>query len=409
MMRGRSAFKLSTLTLFTVLFCTEFVRSAFLFSFLPNFAVNELGQTVALVGLAVSLHYTADTLIKCVAGYLLDRFSLRWLLPATFALMLFGLAVVFFSPYAWGLVAGSVMLGMGASPIWLICLEKIRLTERAAQMGAIYTVWLACIGLGPVTINLTFDYGFEPAFQLMAALLVVGCIASSAMNRTAPLHLQNVSFAEQAAGLRRRLVQLKWLLPGMILQMTAAGLLLPVLPGFAANHLGLSQPQYSLMLILGGAGAMLFLVPMGKLADRWGHKQMLIAGFVSLTAVLVLLVVSMPPPALTMLFAFMLGLSYSAVLPAWNAVLSYLVPEDQKGTGWGVLSGIEGLGIMIGPVIGGWIASQYTTASAISISAALLAVLALFYLILPQNKLVPAGGAALQHKRENVHGPDRVS
>ncbi|MBU9708575.1 MFS transporter [Paenibacillus sp. AK121] len=408
MMSGRSAFKLSTLMLFTVLFCTEFVRSAFLFSFLPNFAVNESGQTVALVGLAVSLHYTADTLIKCVAGYLLDRFSLRWLLPATFVLMLSGLAAVFVSPYAWGLVAGSVMLGMGASPIWLICLEKIRLTERAAQIGAIYTVWLACIGLGPITINLTFDYGFVPAFRLMAALLAVGCIASFGINRTTPLHLQNVSFAEQATRLRRRLVQLKWLLPGMVLQMTAAGLLLPILPGFAADHLGLSQPQYSIMLIFGGAGAMLFLVPMGKLADRWGHKQMLFAGFVSLTVILALLIVSMPPPALTMLFAFMLGLSYSAVLPAWNAVLSYLVPEDQKGTGWGVLSGIEGLGIMIGPVIGGWIASQYTNETAISISAALLAVLALFYLILPQNKLVSARGT-LQHKRENAHGLDRVS
>lgn len=407
-MNGRSKFKLSTLTLFMVLFCTEFVRSAFLFSFLPNFAVNESGHTVALVGLAVSLHYTADTLIKCVAGYLLDRFSLRWLLPATFVMMLSGLAIVFFSPYAWGLVAGSVMLGIGASPIWLICLEKIRLTERAAQMGAIYTVWLASIGLGPVTINLTFDYGFEPAFRLMIALLAVGCILSFAINRTTPLQLQNVSFAEQAAGLRRRLVQLKWLLPGMVLQMTAAGLLLPILPSFAADHLGLSQPQYSLMLMLGGAGAMLFLVPMGKLADRWGHKQMLVAGFVALTVVLTLLVLSMPSPALTMLFAFMLGLSYSVVLPAWNAVLSYLVPEDQKGTGWGVLSGIEGLGIMIGPVIGGWMASHYTNAAAISISITMLAALAIFYLILPQSKLVSAGGT-LQHKKENAHGRDRVS
>ncbi|MFC0331760.1 MFS transporter [Paenibacillus sepulcri] len=408
MMSGRSAFKLSTLTLFTVLFCTEFVRSAFLFSFLPNFAVNQSGHTVALVGLAVSLHYAADTLIKAIAGYLLDRFSLRWLLPATFVLMLTGLAAVFFSPHVWWLVAGSVMLGMGASPIWLICMEKIRMTERAAQMGAIYTVWLACMGLGPVTINLTFDYGFEPAFRLMLALLAVGCIASFAINRATPLHLLNVSFADQAAGLRKKLVQLKWLLPGMILQMTAAGLLLPIMPGFAADHLGLSQPQYSLMLMLGGAGAMLFLVPMGKLADRWGHKQMLVAGFVSLTAILVLLAVSMPPPALTMLLAFMLGLSYSAVLPAWNAVLSYLVPDDQKGTGWGVLSGIEGLGIMIGPVIGGWVASQYTNAAAISISAALLAILALFYLILPQNKLVSACGTS-QHKKEYSHEPDRGS
>ncbi|WP_239483552.1 MFS transporter [Paenibacillus rhizolycopersici] len=407
-MSRMSVYKFPTLTLFMVLFCTEFVRSAFLFSFLPNFAVNESGQTVALVGLAVSLHYAADTLIKGVAGYFLDRFSLRWLLPTTFVLMLSGLAAVFFSSYAWGLVAGSVLLGIGASPIWLICLEKIRMTERAAQMGAIYTVWLASIGLGPVMVNLTFDAGFEPAFWLLVSLLAFGCIASFAIDRTTPLYLQNVSFAEQAAGLRRRLVQLKWLLPGMILQMTAAGLLLPILPSFAVDHLGLSQPQYSLMLMLGGAGAILFLVPMGRLADRWGHKQMLVAGFVSLTVVMALLAVSIPPPALTMLFAFMLGLSYSAVLPAWNAVLSYLVPEEQKGTAWGVLSGIEGLGIMIGPVIGGWVASQYTNTAAISTSMALMAVLALFYLILPQSKLVPAGGT-LQRKRENTHRSDRES
>lgn len=407
-MTGRSTLKLSTLTLFTVLFCTEFVRSAFLFSFLPNFAVGESGQTVALVGLAVSLHYTADTLIKCVAGYLLDRFSLRWLLPATFVLMLSGLTVVFFSPYAWGLVVGSVMLGIGASPIWLICLEKIRLTERAAQMGAIYTVWLACMGLGPITINLTFDYGYEYAFRLMVVLIFVGFIASFAINRSTPLYLQNVSFAEQTAGLRRKLVQLKWLLPGMVLQMTAAGLLLPILPGYAADDLSLSQLQYSIMLMSGGAGAILFLVPMGKLADRWGLKQMLVTGFVSLTAVLTLLVVSTPPPTLTMLLAFMLGLSYSAVLPAWNAVLSYLVPEDQKGTGWGVLSGIEGVGIMIGPFIGGWVSSQYTNVATISISIAMMAMLALFYLILPKNKLVSAGGT-LQHRKEMPNGPDRGS
>jgi len=396
-MTSRSTLKLSTLTLYTVLFCTEFVRSAFLFSFLPNFAVGESGQTVALVGLAVSLHYTADTLIKCVAGYLLDKFSLRWLLPATFVLMLSGLTVVFFSPYAWGLVVGSVMLGIGASPIWLICLEKIRLTERASQMGAIYTVWLACMGLGPITINITFDYGYEYAFRLMVVLLFTGFITSFAINRTTPLHLLNVSFVDQAAGLRRKLVQLKWLLPGMVLQLTAAGLLLPILPGYAADDLSLSQSQYSIMLLSGGAGAILFLVPMGKLADRWGLKQMLVTGFASLTAVLVLLLVSTPPPALTMLLAFMLGLSYSAVLPAWNAVLSYLVPEDQKGTGWGVLSGIEGIGIMIGPFVGGWISSHHSNAATISISIAMVAAVGVFYLLLPQNKFVPGGGT-LQKK-----------
>lgn len=60
-----------------ILFLVEFVRGAFLISFLPAYGVHRLGLSTAGVGIAVSVHYVTDTLIKCGAGYLLDRFSLR--------------------------------------------------------------------------------------------------------------------------------------------------------------------------------------------------------------------------------------------------------------------------------------------------------------------------------------------
>lgn len=388
---GMKTLSRSFLTLAVVLFCTEFVRSAFLLSFLPFYAVNELNFTVAWVGLAVSLHYVADTGIKLVAGYLLDRFPLRWLIPVTFLLMLGGLLAVFFSPFAWVMIVGSVLIGIGASPIWLICLGKVKEKQRASQMGMIYTIWMASLGLGPITINLILAQSYGLSFWLLFILLTVGFAVSFSLMKEARLNVLKVSVSEQFGQLGQKLIQLKWLAPGMVLQMMAAGLLLPILPSFASQHLGLNEAEYSLMLLLGGAGAILFLVPMGKLADKWGHKRMLVIGFCCLTAALYLLIWSASMYS-TLMLALILGLSYSAVLPAWNAILSYLVPPDQKGTGWGILSGIEGLGIMIGPVIGGWIASRYTDAASVTISAVLLAFIALFYMLLPKNKLVAEDG-----------------
>ncbi|SHE10641.1 Lipoteichoic acid protein A [Chlamydia abortus] len=375
----------SILTLAVVLFCTEFVRSAFLFSFLPNYAVRSLGHSVAIVGLAVSVHYIADTVVKGLAGYLLDRFPLRWLLPATFVIMLSGFLIFFYSTHVSLLLAGSALLGIGASPVWLICLGQVKENQRAEQMGTIYTIWMASLGLGPILVNFTLDQGYAASFFLFILLLAAGFVCSlwTMKENRASMERADVSLHQ----LWSRLARLKWLLPGMILQMMAAGLLLPILPSFVSEHLGMSQAEYSFMLLLGGAGAILFLIPMGKLADRWGHKRMLGIGFLSLTVILYL-VIGSRSVYLTMLLALLLGLAYSAVLPAWNAVLSYAVPKEQKGMGWGILSGIEGIGIMIGPAIGGWVASRYTGTTTVMLSAGMLMIIAIFYLLLPESRLI---------------------
>jgi MFS family permease len=184
---------------------------------------------------------------------------------------------------------------------------------------------------------------------------------------------------------------MKVLLPGMILQTTAAGMLVPILPSFATKSLGLTYSQYSFILILGGASAVLGLIPMGKFSDRGGKKWFLVIGFALFAICLASLTVSSNFYT-TMANAILLGVSYAAVLPVWNAILSYQVPAGQEGLGWGIFSSVEGIGIMIGPMVGGWIASLYSENVTVWISAILLGGIALFYLLLPFQRVIGKGG-----------------
>jgi len=384
--KTRTQSQTALLSLAFVLFLAEFARSAFLISFLPIYAAEKLGFSAAAAGLAVSIHYAADTAIKIAAGFFLDRFSSRALLHVSFVSALSGVGLAFAGSQPWMLVAGAALLGIGISPLWLLCLSRVQDNQRGGQIGLIYAVWLAALGAGPVAINFTLERGYGFSFWLLAGFLVLGWALGAGWrtdDRRAAHRSPRLSARRQLGQLRGKLRSMKPLLPGMVLQMAAVGLLVPILPAFATGSLGLSLSEYSLVMIAGGGCAVALLVPMGRLADRFGHMRFLVLGFAGMAAsmLLVLFATSGLPAALAV--AVLLGLSCAAALPAWNALMARFVPEEQKGTGWGVLSSVEGIGIMIGPAVGGWIAEQYGANTTVVVSALLMAVLALFYGLRP--------------------------
>lgn len=365
-----------------ILFLVEFVRGAFLVSFLPTYAVNELGFTVTIVGWAVSIHYIADTVIKCYAGYLLDRFPLRFTVACGLAVSMAGLWLLYQVHSVWLLIGASALFGIGLSPIWLVCLSKVKPEHRAEQMGMLYTCWLAGLGAGPVVINFIIDKSYSISFWLMMGLWGISLLLSLFITNTKLSAPTQIPLQDQLAMLWDRLRSMKKLLPGMTLQTTAAGILVPVLPGFASHALGLSYSQYSYLLIAGGALTVAALIPMGKLSDRLGKKWFLILGFTAFAVTLFsLTLASQLWMALTL--AGLLGISYAAVLPAWNALLAQYVPNNNQGLGWGLFSSVEGIGVIIGPVIGGWIADTFSESMAVLVSAVLLGAIAVYYWIAP--------------------------
>jgi len=377
--------------LLLVLFLIEFTRGAFFLTFLPLYAVNYLSISVATAGLAVSAHYLVETLSKGAAGWQLDRRGHSTMLVG----LMFGLAALVLMklfPSAPLLITGAAILGLGVSPVWLAVISgvaPVQQKERATRMGIVFAVWLVGGGGGPVLINffIARDYGL--AFWLLIALWGSALVATTVLLPGTGAKAgtgAGFSFKKEVSRMLQNQAVKKILLPGMFLQTMTGGLLLPLLPLYAQDKIGLGPNQYAVLLLVGGTAAALSFLPMGRLADRVTLKFIMSAGF-GMSA-LSLAAFSVARNALSAyLLAALVGFSYAAVLPAWNNLLARAVPPERQATGWGVFSTIEGMGVAIGPAIGGVAAKYMGIQIPLILSTTLLAIMSCFYLFYPVDKL----------------------
>lgn len=366
-----------------ILFIIIFVRGAVLVSLLPIYGAKTLGLTSDVIGVAISAHYITDTLLKMVIGYLLDRFSVRIIVQTGLILSLAGVYLLQFAELPWLFISAAALYGIGMSPLWIVCLTKVTEENRATQMGVLYTIWMIALGSGPIVCNILLDRSVSFTYQLLVSLSVLACLLAFFMSRERVVTPNRLPLTQQFAILKERLKHMKLLLPGMILQTTGASMLVPILPSFADHKLGLSGAQYSILLTVGGLCAAAGLIPMGKLSDKLGGKKwFLVIGFAIFALALCLLAYGFTF-WYCLLIAVALGVSYAAVLPAWNALLAAYVPPKQEGLGWGILSTIEGIGVMIGPIAGGFIAAWSGESAVFWVSATLFGIISVFYLWFP--------------------------
>jgi MFS family permease len=381
------------LGLLLVFFLVEFTRGAFFVTFLPLYAVNYLGISVVSAGLAVSAHYLMETLFKGAAGWQLDRKGYPVLLLG----MLLGLAsLIIMKSYSHPIVLmlGSALFGLAVSPVWLAVISGIapvQLKERATRMGIVFAVWLIGGGGGPVVINFFIARDYETAFWLLIVLwsvaLLVTLLTIPVMERKSVAG-SGFSFWKEVSRMAENQLFKKVLLPGMFLQTMTGGLLLPLLPLYAQNNIGLTPSQYAIMLLAGGAAAAFSFLPMGHLADHFRLKTLLGSGFAMSAISLVLFSLVAREPLSAYLLAGLVGFSYAIVLPAWNNLLAKAIPPERQATGWGVFATVEGMGIAVGPALGGIMAKTYEISSVLILCAVLLAAMSCFYFLYPIEKII---------------------
>lgn len=365
-----------------ILYLVEFVRGAALIGFLPIYGKETLGLDLDVIGAAITAHYLIDTALKLGMGYLVHRFPVKKIINIGLLASLAGMALIGWADVPWIFISAAGLYGLGISPIWIYCLTKVKEESRGAQMGFLYMIWLVGLGSGPVVLNLVLVHSEMASYWIMVLVSAGAWLLSLMIPKEAHAEVAAVPFRKQLAVLGTHLKDMRLLLPGMILQTLAAGMLQPILPSFVKDHLGMASWQYTLLLLAGGGFTALGLIPMGRLSDRLGKKWFLVVGFILFGVALYGLTLG-PVTVLAFVWAVTLGLSYAAVLPAWNALLAAYVPPEQKGLGWGVLSAVEGIGGLLGPIIGGFAATGYGEPSVVLSTAVIFAVIGVIYLLFP--------------------------
>lgn len=136
-----------------------------------------------------------------------------------------------------------------------------------------------------------------------------------------------------------------------------------------------------------------FQYPFGWLADRWGRKQVMLVGLVAEAALsLVYLLIS--DPVLFVVLRFAEGTVGATTLPPARALIADTTPSEKRGEAYGVFNGFFNASLLLGPGIGGLLAT--TGYANVFIAAALARVAATVVVLI----LIPSTGQRSAAKSE---------
>ncbi|MDD5383178.1 MAG: MFS transporter [Candidatus Margulisbacteria bacterium] len=137
----------------------------------------------------------------------------------------------------------------------------------------------------------------------------------------------------------------------LFIVMVGFGVIFPIMPFFVTEmgatpfHFGLLLASYSLMQFI-------FSPVWGSLSDRMGRKPVILVGLLGFSVTFVLFGLS--NNLLTLFISRIAGgILSSACLPSAMAYMADITSEEDRGAGMGMMGAAMGLGMIVGPAIGG--------------------------------------------------------
>lgn len=378
------------------------IESAFFFLSLPFFIMGlllpvygkELGASALEIGIIFSAFSIMTVLMRPLVGWALDRFGRR---PFYISGMLgYALTMVAFaySDQIWGMVAARLLQGLSSAFAWLsasaIIADITGPENRARYFGRLSQASSRGSILGAFVVFSMYsgDWnigGWRGSFLIFAAAsLVAFGIALRGMRETNP----GVS---QVRKPRPIVWSQAWTLLMLVTLVTAGAwsMTSPILILFLQERLNAGLGEIAWAFLPSGLIWAMLPSHLGRLADRFGRKPLMVLGLVVSAATMFILPSLTSMVGLAVLWS-VLALSFAAGDPAEQALVADLTDGDQRGRAYGLYVMASDIGAALGPLGGGWLYDRYDPSAPFLANGVILAICALaliFFLRIPRTAL----------------------
>jgi DHA1 family multidrug resistance protein-like MFS transporter len=169
----------------------------------------------------------------------------------------------------------------------------------------------------------------------------------------------------------------------LVIMLMGFGIIIPILPDMVVG-LGGGGVAMGLLMAIYSAMQFLFSPMWGTLSDKFGRKPILIIGVFGNGATMLFLGLS---TQLWMMFTAraLAGVLSSATLPTAMAYISDSTDEKNRGGGMGVVGAAMGLGMVLGPGVGGLMSNISLLAPFILATVLSLLAMVAIWIFLPES------------------------
>jgi DHA1 family multidrug resistance protein-like MFS transporter len=365
---GRSSWR-STLFVMFIAQLFSIVGFAFVLPFIP-FYIREIGVTdeklvpiwAGVLGAASGL---TMTIFSPIWGWLSDRYGRKLMVErAMFAggviTMAMGMIANVYQLLILRLIMGAFTGTISAS-ISLVA-AVLPGAKLGFGLGLMQVAVFAGMSLGPWIGGMIADIvGYRLTFIVGGIILLVGgfLVLMGAKEKFVRPSAESLKQSGSMGTL--------FVLPGFVSLMAvflffnfSINIAIPILPLFIEEVGNLKTQVASttgLLFAVTGAAASLSAVAVGHLSDRWGHKRVLIVSLFMTGLMWAAHGLARNIQQL-LLIRICFGLAAGGNLPSMNALVGRLTPRETYGKAYGLMASMTSLGMTLGPLAGGIMASH---------------------------------------------------
>ena len=326
---------------------------------LPIYA-KEMGAGALDIGGMISIFAVIITVARPLVGWGIDHFGRKLFLVISFLFYGISMGLFAIAQNVSMLYLARFVQGIGSSLLWIpaytVATElsehdwgrAVGSVDMSTYRGGFFGSF---IGFGLMLMVNPFQLAWEISFLVYGLMTL---IASFLIWRGVP---ETRTIGNSALAPEQHQLDLKPLLRLMsivLLTSISSAMISPLLMIFLQDRFTTDVKALA-MAFLPAAIAFAYLPGyMGGLSDRFGRTLLMAIGLI-VSGLVSLLMPLMPSLVMLAVLWLIEAVGFSAASPAQGAFVADLTGENVRGTGYGLYTLASGLGLILGPLLGGWL------------------------------------------------------